>query len=38
MVIYPLSAAEDLAIRWGVRLVSTMSVALILFLAAISLA
>ena len=38
MVIYPLSAAEDLTIRWAGRIVPTLAGVIILFLGAISLA
>ena len=38
MAVYPLSAAEDQLIRWGLRVVPAAAVAIIVFLGAISLA
>ena len=38
MVIYPLSAAEDRAIRWAVRLIPALAIAVVLLLGAISIA
>ena len=38
VVIYPLSGAEDRAIRWAERIVPVVAIAVILFLGAISLA
>ena len=38
MVIYPLSLAEDIAIRWAVRFVPVLAVTVILLLGAISIA
>ena len=38
MVIFPLSALEETTIRWAVRIVPPVAIALILFLGAISLA
>ena len=38
MVIFPLSAAEDRTIRWAVRLIPALAIAVVLFLGAISIA
>jgi len=38
VVIYPLSSAEDIAIRWGTRIVPVVAIAVILLLGAISMA
>ncbi len=38
MVIYPLSAAEDIAVRWAVRIVPVLAATVILLLGAISIA
>lgn len=37
MVIYPLSAGEDLTIRWAARIVPTLAISVIVLLGAISL-
>ena len=37
MVVYPLTGAEEHAVRWGSRLASCLAVTLILYLTAISL-
>ena len=36
VVIYPLSVAEEIAIRWAARVVPAVAMAVILFLAAIT--
>ena len=38
MVIYPLSAAEDIVVRWAARIVPVLAAAVILLLGAISIA
>lgn len=38
MVIYPLSTAEDRAIRWAARIIPALAIVVILLLGAISIA
>ncbi len=38
MVIYPLSAAEEIAVRWAARIVPVLATTVILLLGAISIA
>ena len=38
MVVYPLSASEDLAIRWAARIVPVVAITIILLLGAMSVA